>query len=122
MWEHIQKTGSNPLDVLSADLMSVSPKTGMKFRGAARKTARDVKVSEKTGSTYVESKTYGTGMRFNSSGGYTLSAREAKRIKDENTAELRRQDAKRRHEDAVIAEMLAEQNELMNRWNKTNGY
>lgn len=121
MWDLNIKTSSNPLDVLNADLGAVSPKTGMKFRGAARKNARNPRVSEKNGATYVKSN-LGEGARYNKNGEYRVSQTEAKRLKAEQDHFLRAQDAKRRREDAIIAEMLAEQNAIMAQYNKSHSY
>lgn len=120
MWEHIRQTGTNPLDVLNADLHDVSPRTGMKFRGAARKNAYAPRVSEKNGQTYVKSN-LGEGARYNKNGEYKISQREAARIKAENVAALRLADAKKRRQDAILAEMLAEQAALIAEYDRKRG-
>ena len=117
MWDLNIKAGSNPLDVLNADLSAVSPKTGMRFKSAARKNARNPRVSEKNGATYVKSN-LGDGAKYNKNGEYGVSAAEAARIKREETERLRRVDLKQRREDLIIAEMLAEQEALMAEYDK----
>lgn len=121
MWDLNIKTGSNPLDVLNADLGAVSPKTGMKFRGAARKSARNPRVSEKSGQTYVKT-SLGDGARYNAKGEYRVSQTEAKRIKAENNAVIDAANRKKKREDLIIAEMIAEQNAIMAEYNKNHGF
>ena len=119
MWDMDIKAGQNPLDALNSSLFDPAPKTGMKFRGAARKSARNPKVSERDGQTYVKT-SLGEGARFNNKGEYRVSQTEAKRIKAENNAVIDAANRKKRREDMIIAEMLAEQAELMAQYNKTS--
>lgn len=121
MWDLNIKTGSNPLDALNTGLFETAPKTGMKFRGAARKSARNPRVSEKNGQTYVKT-SLGEGARYNAKGEYRVSQTEAKRIKAENNAVIDAANRKRKREDMIIAEMLAEQNAIMAEYNKNHGF
>jgi len=90
----------------------------MRFGVAASKRARDPKISDKVGATYAQTGPQSAGAQYNAKGQYRVSAAEAKRIRDEELARMRRIDAKKRREDATIAELLAEQNALMAEYDK----